>query len=178
MTNKFNKPIYKLTFSAMIIAAYIIIMFVTQWFAFGAIQIRLATSLYALPAIFPFLIFPLALANALSNTLFGGLGLIDIVGGFGVGLITSYLVYKIASSKLNTWLISLPIIFIPGLIVPLWLAPLLTAIDEAFTITYWALAVSITLGQIIPGILGAYFIKYIKKNHINPLTIHSDEYLD
>ena len=76
--------IKKITVSAVVIAAYVVVMFLTQSFAFGQYQIRIATGLYALAAIYPFLILPLGLANFLSNTLMGGLGLPDMIGGFCV----------------------------------------------------------------------------------------------
>ena len=47
----------KITISAIVIALYVVIMVITQSFAFGAIQVRLATSLYSLSYIFPFLFF-------------------------------------------------------------------------------------------------------------------------
>lgn len=79
----------KLTISALFIASYLILMYFTQSFSFMQYQIRIATSLYALSAIFPFLILPSGIANFLSNTLFGGLGIMDMLGGLGVGLLTS-----------------------------------------------------------------------------------------
>ena len=77
----------KLTISAIVIALYVVVMVVTQSFAFGAVQIRLATALYALSYIFPFLVLPLGLSNLLSNMLLGGLGIFDIVGGTIVNLL-------------------------------------------------------------------------------------------
>jgi len=67
-------PTKKLTISGMVISLYVVIMFLTQSFAFGQYQIRIATSLYALSAIFPFHIVQLGLSNLLRNTLMGGLG--------------------------------------------------------------------------------------------------------
>ena len=43
----------KLVFSALCIALYIVVMICTQTFAFGQYQIRIATALYSLSAIFP-----------------------------------------------------------------------------------------------------------------------------
>ena len=78
----------KLVFSALCIALYIVVMICTQSFAFGQYQIRIATALYGLSAIFPFLILPFGLANVVSNTVMGGLGLPDIIGGFIVGIVS------------------------------------------------------------------------------------------
>ncbi len=144
----------KLTVSAIVIALYVIIMFLTQSFAFGQYQIRIATSIYALAAIHPFLIIPLGIANFLSNTLMGGLGIFDMLGGFFVGILTSLGCYYAA--KINTYLTALPIILIPTLLVPIWLSYLLG-------IPYEILVISIGIGQILPGIAGALLVKYLRK---------------
>ena len=145
----------KLTISAIVIALYVVIMVITQSFAFGAVQIRLATSLYALSYIFPFLVLPLGLSNLLSNMLLGGLSIFDIVGGGLVGILTALLVYGVRKYKLNAYLTILPIIIIPGLIVPIWLSMILH-------VPYSALAMSLCLGQVIPAILGSILIKLLK----------------
>ncbi len=145
----------KIAISGLVIALYVLIMFFTQSFAFGQYQIRVATSLYALSAIYPFLIIPMGLSNLLSNTLMGGLGIFDIMGGMLVGMITSSAVYLIKKSRLNDWFIALPIIFGPGLLVPIWLSFLIN-------VPYKILAVSVTIGQIIPGILGVLIVKQLQ----------------
>lgn len=145
----------KLTISAIVIALYVVIMTITQSFSFGAIQIRLATSLYALAYIFPFLVLPLGVSNLLSNMLLGGLSIFDILGGGLVGILTALLVYCVRKYKLNITLTILPIILIPGLIVPIWLSMILN-------VPYSALAVSLCLGQVIPAILGSFLIKVLK----------------
>lgn len=145
----------KLTISAIVIALYVVIMTITQSFSFGAIQIRLATSLYALAYIFPFLVLPLGLSNLLSNMLLGGLSIFDILGGGFVGILTALLVYCVRKYKLNITITILPIILIPGLIVPIWLSMILN-------VPYSALAVSLCLGQVIPAILGSFLIKVLK----------------
>ena len=99
----------KLTISAIVIALYVVIMAITQSFSFGAIQIRLATSLYALAYIFPFLVLPLGLSNLLSNMLLGGLSIFDILGGGFVGIFTALLVYCVRKYKLNITFTILPI---------------------------------------------------------------------
>lgn len=148
--------VQKLTLSGVTMALYIAIMFMTQAFAFGQIQIRIATSLYGLTALFPFLVIPMGLANTLSNTLMGGLGVFDMVGGFFVGIITAGIVYLIRRYQLNDWFIALPIILGPGLIVPIWLSYLIG-------VPYQALAFSIIMGQILPGILGVVLVKHLRR---------------
>ena len=79
----------KLTISAMVVALYIVVLYLTQSVSFGAYQIRIATSLYALAYAFPFLVIPMGIGNLISNFLFGGLGILDMMGGFGVGILTT-----------------------------------------------------------------------------------------
>lgn len=148
--------INKITISGVIIALYVVIMYFTQSFAFMQFQIRIATALYGLAAIFPFLILPMGLSNLISNTLMGGLGLPDMIGGAVVGMITSFLVYLISRFELNDWCIILPIILIPGFGVPIWLSYLLH-------IKYIVLACSLLVGQIIPAILAVLLVKQLRK---------------
>lgn len=82
MMNRDMSRVQKLTFSAMVIALYVTVMYFTQSFSFGAYQIRIATALYALSYLFPFLVLPFGLANFIANMLFGGLGILDMFGGF------------------------------------------------------------------------------------------------
>ena len=156
----------KTTISAMIIALYIVIMYFTQGFSFGQYQIRLATSLYSLAYIYPFLTIPLAIANALSNTLMGGLGIIDIIGGFFVGYVVAKSISQLGKLRYNIKLIFLPIFFI-GLIVPTWLAPILQ-------LPYYMLAINISIGQIIPGILGVIVVDSLLRKQL-PLRNNDTE---
>ena len=150
----------KLTISALVIALYVVIMYITQNFAFGQYQIRIATGLYALAYQFPFLIIPLALANLLSNLVMGGLGLFDIIGGFFVGLITTTLIVFIKKLKITSWLAPLPIAIIPAFVVPIWLSIILE-------IPYWALVLSLSVGQIISAYtLGLLLVKNKSINKI------------
>lgn len=144
-----------LTLSALVIAMYLVVMYLTQGFAFGQYQVRIATALYALSALFPFLIVPLGLANLLSNVLMGGLGPLDMLGGAFAGLVTSGLVYLIHARQMNDWLLALPILLCPGLLVPIWLSQLIG-------VPYSVLAVSITAGQVIPAIVGVLIVKQLR----------------
>ena len=63
MENQTFTNVRKLTTSGIVIALYVVILFMTQSFSFGAYQIRIVTSLYALSYLFPFLVIPLGLAN-------------------------------------------------------------------------------------------------------------------
>lgn len=146
----------KMTFSAMVVAIYVVIMFFTQSFAFGAYQIRIATAMYALSYLFPFLVIPLGLSNLLSNMVMGGMGIFDIVGGCIVGMVTSGLIVQIRRLNLNKWLMILPIILVPGLGVATWLSYILN-------MPYSALALSLCIGQITPAICGVILVKALEK---------------
>ncbi len=156
MVNKDMSKVQKLTLSAMIIALYVTVMYCTQSFSFGAYQIRIATSMYALSYLFPFLVLPLGLANFIANMLFGGLGLLDMVGGCLVGIVTSSLIVGIRKLHWNRLLIILPIVLIPGLGVSTWLSYLLQ-------MPYPALALSLCIGQIIPAICGVLLIQVLER---------------
>lgn len=147
--------IQKLTLSGLIIGLYCIIMYFTQSISFGPYQIRIATALYSLAYIYPFLILPLGIANFLSNML-GGLGLIDMIGGCIVGIITAYLITLIRNYKCSLWICAFPIIFVPGTIVPIWLS----AINS---LPYSTLVISLCIGQIIPSLLGVALTKTLSK---------------
>ena len=166
MNHRFTKA-SMLTFSALVAAAYVAIMYVTQGFAFGPVQMRIATALYALPYLFPFLVVPLALANMLSNMLMGGLGMFDIVGGFAVGLVTAGTPALFRRLNLPTWTVILPVILGPALIVPLWLSRLFAVPEWLAYLTgvppYWLFVISLALGQIVPSILGYILVKAISK---------------
>jgi uncharacterized membrane protein len=148
--------VWKLAVSGLAVAFYVVVMWATQSFAFREYQIRVATSLYALSALFPFLILPLGISNMLSNILLGGLGPLDALGGFAAGVLTASAVYGIKRLGWNEMLIALPIILIPGLLVPIWLSYLLG-------LPYGVLAASICVGQIVPGILGVILVKRLRK---------------
>lgn len=144
----------KLSYSGVVIALYVAVMFFTQSFAFGQYQLRIATSLYALAAIHPFLIIPFGIANFISNAIMGGLGPLDMFGGMITGILTSLACYFM--KKINVILVAIPIMVIPSLLVPIWLSYILQC-------PYVVLVMSVGVGQIIPGIVGVVILKYIEK---------------
>lgn len=148
--------VQKMTISAMVMALYIVILYFTSSFSFGAYQIRIATALYALAYFFPFLVLPLGLANFISNMLFGGFGIVDMLGGCIVGIITSALIVLIRRKKWNRILIAVPIILIPGLGVAVYLSYFLG-------IPYPVQALSLCIGQIIPSVVGVILVNALEK---------------
>lgn len=146
----------QLTFSGIYIAMFLVIMLCTQSFAFGQYQIRIATALYGLSAIFPFLIVPACIANVISNTIMGGLGMLDIVGGGIVGLLTTSLIVYGKKQGWGNWIVFLAVTFIPGLCVPAWLSVLIH-------VPYWILASSILVGQAICGVCSMLLVGSLEK---------------
>ena len=142
----------KLTISGVTMAIYIVLMYLTQSFAFGQYQVRIATAIYGVAYLFPFLVVPLGLSNLIANMLMGGLGVFDIVGGGLVGIATAGLCALLGKKRLSPWLTALPIALIPALGVSLWLSKLLG-------VPYWVLAGSLLVGQAISGVIGAVLVK-------------------
>lgn len=146
----------KLTVAALCMALYLVVMMCTQSFAFGQYQVRIATALYGLSAIFPFLIIPFGLVNVLANTLMGGLGPLDMLGGGLVGIVTSLAIVCAKRCHLGNWSIMLCITLIPGLGVPVWLSILLD-------LPYWLLASTILVGQFISGCVGMALVSALER---------------
>ena len=142
----------KLTISGAVIAIYVVVMYFTQSFAFGQYQVRIATALYGVAYLFPFLVVPLGLSNLLSNLLMGGLGIFDILGGTLVGMFASGCCALLGRRRINSWAVVAPITLIPALMVPIWLSMLLG-------VPYPALVASLLVGQFISGIAGALLVK-------------------
>ena len=160
MKKEFTKT-QKLTISAVSIALYLVVMIATQNFAFGQYQVRIATSLYALAGIFPFLVVPLGFANFLSNALLGGLGPLDMIGGVIVGLLTSGAIALARRSRFAPLAAFAAIALIPGLGVPVWLSVLLH-------VPYSVLAASLLVGQVIAGAFGALLLAALRRRiHID-----------
>lgn len=154
----------KITISGAVMALYIVILYFTQSFSFGAYQIRIATTMYACGYFCPFLIIPLGLANLISNAMFGGLGIYDMIGGCIVGMLTTACVAGIRKFHLPEFLVAIPIIFVPGLLIPTYLSQLLH-------VPYQVLSVSLCIGQAVPavcGVVGVYIAKgYFKKSRVS-----------
>ena len=146
----------KIAISGIFMAVYVVTVYLTQSFSFGAYQIRIATSIYALAWFFPFLILPLGAANCLSNLLFGGLGLPDIIGGFIVGVVTTSLVVLLRHIKAPKWLAGLPIFIVPGFGVPLYLHVILE-------MPYWVLTASLLVGQAVAAVVGSLLVVALSK---------------
>ena len=148
--------VQKLTVSAMVMALYVVVLYFTQSFSFGAYQIRIATALYALAYLFPFLVLPLGFANFIANFLFGGLGLLDWFGGCFVGIIVTAIIVLIRRKGWSRWRMILPIILVPGLGVSSYLSYLLH-------VPYSVLATSLCIGQSVPAVCGVVLVNVLQR---------------
>jgi len=146
----------KLALSGMTIALYVVVMYVTQSFAFGQYQVRIATAIYGVAYLCPFLVLPLGLSNLISNMLMGGLGFFDIFGGGLVGILTAGSCALIRHYKLNPVLVGIPIAIIPTFIVSLWLCGIVG-------ISYFAMVLSLMVGQVISGVFAAVLVPALKR---------------
>lgn len=150
-----NKKIGKITLSSLMIALYVIFMYVTQTISFGQYQVRLATGLYGFVYEFPFLCVPFGIANMLSNILIGG-DIINGIFGFFAGLLTTLCICifkKITNKKV---ILVLPIAIIPSLIISIWLSLTLQ-------INYLVIFFSLLIGQTISAYSTGIFILYISE---------------
>lgn len=156
MVKENMSKVQKLTVSAMVMALYVVVLYFTQSFSFGAYQIRIATALYALAYLFPFLVLPLGFANFIANFLFGGLGLLDWFGGCFVGIIVTAIIVLIRRKGWSRWLMIPPIILVPGLGVPSYLSYLLH-------VPYSVLATSLCIGQSVPAVCGVVLVNVLQR---------------
>ena len=156
MVKENMSKVQKLTVSAMVMALYVVVLYFTQSFSFGAYQIRIATALYALAYLFPFLVLPLGFANFIANFLFGGLGLLDWFGGCFVGIIVTAIIVLIRRKGWSRWLMILPIILVPALGVPSYLSYLLH-------VPYSVLATSLCIGQSVPAVCGVVLVNVLQR---------------
>ena len=146
-----NKKTMDLCISGISIAIYVVVLYFTQSISFGQYQIRLATSMYSMVYIFEFLCIPLGIANMLSNLCFGALGLLDMIGGFVVGIVTTRLICIMRKIHRNPMFCCLPIAVIPTIVVPIWLHYILG-------IEYIVLVIHMIPGQIVASIIGGTII--------------------
>lgn len=135
----------------MIAGIYIVITYFLAPVSFGPLQFRAAEALTVLPIIYPEAIPALFIGVLLSN-IFGGLGLIDIIGGSMVTLIAAYFTYYFRGSILAY----LSPILLNGLLISIYLHIL-------FGLPYWLTVMQISISEaIVVFLLGYPLIKYLK----------------
>ena len=146
----------KMTLGGLCLAIYIVVMLFTQGFAFGQYQIRIATALYGLAALFPFTVIVFGLANLISNFIMGGLGPIDAIGGCIVGLVTTGGIVLGKRLGFGNWIVIPFIALVPSLVVPLWLSPMLN-------VPYELLVSSLLFGQSISALVSFFLVNALER---------------
>ncbi|MEA2021943.1 MAG: QueT transporter family protein [Candidatus Caldatribacteriota bacterium] len=123
--------------AALIAAIYVILNIIFAPISYGPVQVRIAEALVVLPFIEPSAIIGLSVGCVLAN-IYGGLGMVDVIGGSLCTLIAAYLTYKVKTPKLAP----LPPVLINAFGVSLYLHLL-------FEIPYWLTVIYIGIGEII-----------------------------
>ena len=116
--------VQKLTFSGLMIALYVTVLYLTQSFSFWRVPNPHRNEPVCAGVSVSVLVVPLGLANAIGN-IFGDWAYWIWCGGFAAGLATTGLEVLIRRANLPLWLCALPILLVPGLGVPIWLSYLL-----------------------------------------------------
>lgn len=137
--------------AGMIAALYVVLVLVEiplGQLAYGPIQVRIAEALVLLPlvesAAIPGVFVGCLIAN-LILTFASGYGLIDVIGGSLVTLISAYLTSKMPNKILGI----LPPVILNALIVSIWVSSFFPEM------TYWAVAAGIGVGELIAvGLFG------------------------
>lgn len=141
----------QITRGAMIAGLYIVITYILTPISFGPLQFRAAEALTVLPILYPEAVPALFIGVLLAN-IFGGLGLVDIIGGSFVTLLAAYFTYQYR----DTIIAYLSPIVLNGLLVSAYL-------HLFFGVPYLVVVAQITLSQavVIFG-LGYPLIQFLK----------------
>lgn len=138
---------------AMIAAIYVVLNIIFAPISYGPIQVRIAEALVVLPFIDSSAIIGLFLGCVLANV-YGGLGMVDIIGGSLCTLIAAYLTYKVKNPKFAP----LPPVLINAFGVSIYLHLL-------FDLPYWITVLYLGIGEVIACyILGYPLLILLIKN--------------
>lgn len=149
----------RLTRGAMITGLYIVITYILAPVSFGPLQFRASEALTVLPILYPEAI-PALFLGVLFSNIFGGLGMVDIIGGSFVTLIAAYFTYYYRGSILAYLS---PVVF-NGLLISIYLKVL-------FGLPYWLTVIQISISEaVVIFLLGYPLIYYLKKRgtHLAP----------
>jgi uncharacterized membrane protein len=129
--------------AGIIAAVYTVLTLALQGISYGPVQFRIAEALTVLPFADVAAIPGVALGCLFAN-LGSPLGLVDILGGSSITLISAYLTHKAPTR----YVALLPPIVLNAIGVPIYLAP-------AVGLPYWLVALQVGLGQLVViGVLG------------------------
>ncbi|MFO8112307.1 MAG: QueT transporter family protein [Desulfosalsimonadaceae bacterium] len=141
----------QITRGAMIAGLYIVITYILNPISFGPLQFRAAEALTVLPILYPEAVPALFIGVLLAN-IFGGLGMVDIIGGSFVTLLAAYFTYQYR----DTIIAYLSPIILNGLLVSAYL-------HLFFGVPYLVVVAQITVSQalVIFG-LGYPLIRFLR----------------
>ncbi|MHC2993885.1 MAG: QueT transporter family protein [Candidatus Atribacteria bacterium] len=148
---------------AMIGAIYVILNIIFAPISYGPIQVRIAEALTVLPFIDPSAIIGLFIGCILANV-YGGLGMVDIIGGSLCTLIAAYLTSKMKNPKLAP----LPPVLINAFGVSIYLHLL-------FDLPYWITVLYIGIGQVIACYILGYPLLILLIKNKKRLGINGDK---
>ena len=158
--NKINKSVKVLAINAMLAALYVALAFVLSPISYGAIQVRLATSLYQLVAVdkryYPGMVVGVVIAN-----LFSPYGFVDIFAGLGVtglGLAVAIILIKNVKKRILKHIITTICVTIPMIFVAVVLK---TA--GGVPVPYPILYMYLMIGQLIAQTIGAVAVTQLGK---------------
>ena len=138
---------------AMIAAIYVVLNIVFAPISYGPIQVRIAEALVVFPFLDSSAIMGLFLGCILAN-IYGGLGMVDVIGGSFCTLVAAYLTYKAKNPKFAP----LPPVLINAFGVSIYLHLL-------FGLPYWITVLYIGIGELIACyILGYPLLILLIKN--------------
>jgi len=129
---------------SLIAALYVTINIVFAPISYGPIQVRLAEALSVMPFVDPAAIGGLFIGCVISN-FWGGLGIIDVIGGSFFTLIAAIITYKMKKPVYAP----IPPIIINAFGISLYL-------HLIFNIPYWLTLLYISIGQIVACFLIGY----------------------
>lgn len=153
-----NNLTRKITFNAVIAAAYAVCTIMLAPFSYGVIQLRMAECLAVLPFLFPFSIWGVTIGCVIAN-LFSPLGIADILLGSSVTLIAAFLTSKIR----NRYLALLPPVLLNAFLLPvIW-------IYFGGETVYWMNVLSIALSQTIVIYTLGLALVFSGKKYLVPL---------
>ncbi len=123
--------------AGLIAALYISITLLLHPISFGPIQLRVSEALTVLPILYIEAV-PAIFIGVLISNIFGGLGMVDILGGSLVSLVAAFCTYLL---RRNIGAYLSPVL-LNGFLISLYLYHL-------FGLPYWFTALSITISQAI-----------------------------
>jgi uncharacterized membrane protein len=145
-------PIITIARAGIIAALYIAITLILLPMSFGPLQLRVSEALTVLPILFPEAIAGLFIGVLFANV-FGGLGLVDILGGSFITLIAAAVTYRF---RHNLVAYLSPVLF-NAIFVSLYLHVL-------FEWPYWLTVISIGISQAIVVFgLGYPLVRLLRK---------------